>query len=195
MGARTSTVCREMPAVGAGQPQPHDENGPGPKMKNSTLKRPGKYINCKNKVGDALVPPVSLADTALKDTGDSRYVIPFIRDLYTWSQGNWPCGGSLKIDYWTAAITGGHGDPSWDTVYMLQRLVNFQDTAKYHQPPNVKDHSNKTLTAETPTTLGTALPPYAPQYPKLPLLAPEPDLLLNEVAAFVTRLAAGYSSH
>ncbi|GCC26407.1 hypothetical protein chiPu_0004823 [Chiloscyllium punctatum] len=173
MGAQTSTICWEMPAVGAGQPQPCGEEGPGPNMKKSTLKRHGKYVNCKNKVGDALVTPGSPADTMLKDTGDSRYVIPFTRDIYT-------------LSHWITAITGERRDPSWDTIYMLQCLAEFQVIAKHHQPPEVKDHSNKTPTAETPTTLSTAPVPYAPQYHKLSLSAPEPDPLLHEVTTFVT---------
>ncbi|GCC16733.1 hypothetical protein chiPu_0020384 [Chiloscyllium punctatum] len=70
---------------------------------------------------------------------------------------------------------------------MLQCPAKFQDIVKHHQSPKVKDRYNKTLTTETPPPCTQPCPPYAPQSPRPPLPAPEPDPLLNEAAAFVTK--------
>ncbi|GCC47752.1 hypothetical protein chiPu_0032014 [Chiloscyllium punctatum] len=77
MGARTSTLCREISVVGTGQLQPCGENDPRRKMNKTTQERHGYYVNFKNKVGDALATPASPADSILKETVDSHYVDPF----------------------------------------------------------------------------------------------------------------------
>ena len=90
----------------------------------------------KKKNNDPIVPPRSPADIVLREEGIYS-VFPFTYDLYEWTDGSWPIGGSFdscKLQELKETITSGP-DPKWDFHYTQNCLDAWIRTEKRHPIP------------------------------------------------------------
>ncbi|XP_067887916.1 uncharacterized protein [Heterodontus francisci] len=134
--------------------------------KKKTEARIRKTIRQRRKVGDPIVPPGSPADTVIRETGDDQYAVTFSSDLYGWSNGDWPYGGSFKlslIQEWEDITRAEGGDPDWDISYMLWCFAKWKEVAQRHQPPKKKEKKEEEVSKAIPPTA-----PIVEMYPRLP---------------------------